>query len=66
MEKTQKRFFHQKFPRLDWLYSLWLGETDWGRGARHLRLEDPEAYQRMLERQEQQMNRIRHSGSVGP
>lgn len=66
-EKRKKRFFHQRFPRLDRF--LHLLETPWERQCRHLLLEDPEAYYRMMDRWNDQTARLRESaretGSVG-
>jgi len=58
-----KKFFHQKHPWLDKV--LHYGEAGWRRQRRHLQLEDPEAYERMMDRHEKQMVGIRRSGSVG-
>lgn len=58
-----KKFFHQKRPWLDRI--LHYGETEREQECRHLQLENPEAYRKMMERQEEQMAGIRRSGSVG-
>lgn len=58
-EQPRKKFFHQRFPRLDRL--LHFGETRWMRRMRHLELEDPEAQQRLLERHEMQRQKLRES-----
>lgn len=62
-----KKFFHQRHPRLDrFIHCL---ENDWERQCRHMEIEDPEAYKKMMDqvadRHEQQMAGMRRSGSTG-
>lgn len=58
-----KKFFHQRHPWLDQI--LHYGETELGREHRHLQLESPKAYRKMMDRHEEQIACIRRSGSVG-